>query len=424
MNKMKNWKDYKRIHFIGIGGIGMSALAQLLKSKGITISGSDGVQSGIIDSLSKLGTSINIGHDARNITDDVDCVVYTLAIGDDNPELIKAKENGIPTFTYAEMLGQVSKELRTIVISGTHGKTTTTAMTYFALVEKDLSLIVGSLISHNAERTNYIEGNSDIFVVEGCEYKKSFLNLSPEILVITNIEADHLDFYKDLEDVKKAFMELADKVPVNGRIICNFDDKNTLEIREKYPDKLVNYKDYISSVPELNVFGEYNRRNAAAALAVADTLEIASAKENLKLFQGTWRRMESHGVNKNGTLLFDDYGHHPTEIEAAINALREKFPEKKLVMFFQPHLFSRTKTLFNEFVDVLSKVDELYILPIYPAREPFDSTISSQMLVERIPNAKHINNFDEVREDIQKKGNDSVVVTMGAGDIEYVLRDL
>lgn len=424
---MKNWREYKKFHFIGIGGIGMSALARLLKSQGRNISGSDGVQSNITDSLAEEGILVLIGHDMSNVPLDTDCVVYTLAIDDTNPEFVLAKEKEIPVFTYAEMLGQVSRDLKTIAISGTHGKTTTTAMTHAALREakQDPTMIVGSLIFENKKKTNYIEGSSDLFVVEACEYKKSFLNLSPTILVITNIEADHLDFYKDLEDVKTAFMELADKVPVGGKIICDFEDENTLEIREKYKEKVINFRRYVDIVPKLKVFGEYNQLNAAAALAVADYLGVnmKKAQKGLKDFRGTWRRMECHGKNKNGALLYDDYAHHPTEIQASLKAIKENFPEKNMIVFFQPHLFSRTKTLFDGFVESLSVAGKVFLLPIYAAREPHDPTITSEMLVEKISNAQMVSSFEEAREEISKRGREDVVITIGAGDIEEVLRD-
>ena len=425
---MKNWREYKKFHFIGIGGIGMSASARLLKTHNRIVSGSDGTQSDITDALAKEGISIHIGHDAANVSLDVDCVVYTLAIDDDNPELVIAKEKHIPTYTYAEMLGNISRDLKTIVVAGTHGKTTTTAMTHAALraAKMDPTMIVGSLIFEKKKKTNYIDGSSNLFVVEACEYKKSFLNLSPEILVITNIEADHLDFYKDIDDIKQAFMQLADKVPKDGKIICDFDDENTLEIRKKHKNKVLNYRIYLDSVPELKVFGEYNRLNAAAAMAVAHMLgsNLKKTQKGLKKFKGTWRRMESHGKNKKGALLFDDYAHHPTEIRASLKAVKENFPDKTIVVFFQPHLYSRTKTLFNEFVDALKSVDELFLLPIYAAREPLDESISSEILAEKIEGAQLIQNFGEARVEIQKKEKNSVVITIGAGDIEYVLRDL
>jgi UDP-N-acetylmuramate--alanine ligase len=438
MIQSKNFNEYKKFHFIGIGGIGMSALARLLKSKNKIISGSDSSNSEIIESLQKEGIKVSIGHGVENLEHDTDCVVYTLAISRDNPEFLRAQEMGLPFFTYAQMLGQVSSGMKTIAVSGTHGKTTTTAMINSALRGAGLkpNMIVGSLLSEG--KTNFLAGENsgdhgndgqnnngaEIFLAEACEYKKSFLNLLPTILVITNIEEDHLDFYKDLSEIKSAFMEMADKVPENGKIICDFEDKNISEILEKYRSKCINSRDFISSIPELIVLGEHNVRNAAMAIAVAKVLnlDLEKAKNGVAGFKGTWRRLEHHGQNKNGALIYDDYGHHPTEILASFNALRQKYPNKKITIFFQPHLYSRTKMFFDDFVNVLEKFDKVYLLPIYAAREVNDSTISSEKIAEIISGAEVLQDFAAAKKKVLEIKDDSIILTMGAGDVYLILK--
>jgi len=424
--RKKSLADYSRVHFIGIGGIGMSALARLMKSRDKIVTGSDVSQSAITKSLNKEGIAVSIGHSEKNLADDVDCVVYTLAISSDNPELLKAGEKNLSVFTYAGMLGLVSGDSKTIAVSGTHGKTTTTAMINSALRAAGIkpNVIVGSLLS--GDETNFLPGEGEskkIFLTEACEYKKSFLNLKPSILVITNIEEDHLDFYRDLADIKGAFMEMADKVPARGKIVCDFNDANVEEIVKKYEKKCLNTRDFLSAVPELKVPGEHNRRNAACALAVAKILKVdlKKAQRGLANFCGTWRRLEPRGKNKRGAIIYDDYGHHPTEITASLEALRQKYPGKKIVVFFQPHLYSRTKTLFGGFVAVLKKFDKVYLLPIYAAREPNDPSISSEKIAGRVPGAEVLENFDTARKKLAEIEKDRLILTLGAGDVYLIL---
>lgn len=469
---MKKNFDYKKIHFIGIGGIGMSALARMFLSQGARVTGSDSSESEIITDLKNEGISVAVGQVAENISDDIDCIIYTLAIGEDNPEFIAARElsqkNNVPMFTYAEMLGKVSADMQTIAVSGTHGKTTTTAMIYSAMSSAgaDPNLVVGSLIKNprnsnteiissnydcnkgvikkdNNHKTNFVAGSDNIFITEACEYKKSFLNLSPKVLVITNIEADHLDYYKDLQDVQNAFLEMAMKVPKDGAIIFNDSDKNSTEvisklkniIKENLPE-ILNYIDFVGDVPKLKVIGEHNIENAAAAVAVGDfmNLDLELAAKGLANFSGTWRRMEFRGETKSGTILYDDYGHHPTEIHATLKAIHENFPNKNLKIFFQPHLYSRTKTLFDDFVRVFNdfiNTDsmtsghggsvKLYLLPIYAAREENDSNVSSEKLAEKISGAKCLKNFDEARDIISITDSSDLVLSLGAGDVYQIL---
>lgn len=451
----------------------MSAIARMIKTQGAKISGSDMSESDVTRGLQELGVVVNFEQIAENLGDEsvvdnesadeeggsnadvIDCVVYTTAIGDDNLELVEAKRRGLPIFKYSEMLGQLSAGMETIAVSGTHGKTTTTAMIskVFSGAGLEPHTIVGSLLPEY--KSNYIKGGlvekgGNILITEACEYKRSFLNLEPSHVVITNIDEDHLDYYRNLEDIQSAFISLCEKLPEDGKIICDPDLPNLAPIVEKFgkgdgdDSKIIDYKNFLSQVPEMKAIGEHNRLNAAAALGVVSIFiekfyggensdgkvseKKSEAKNSLKEFSGTWRRLESRGESENGAILYDDYAHHPDEILAGIKALRGAFPDKKLCIFFQPHLYSRTKILFDDFVKVFSAtddegrkyIDELFLLPIYAAREPVDLEISSEILAEKVE-ANFVESFEKAVEIADTKTNDSVVVTMGAGDVYKIL---
>ncbi len=431
--------NYKNIHFIGIGGIGMSALARLFKSRGLDVSGSDISRSEITDALEKEGIKIFLTQVTENISDEVDCVIYTIAVKDDNPEFTEVKKRGLPIFTYAEMLGKVSADYCTIAISGTHGKTTTTAMA--TKLFQDLNLkpnaIVGSLLSES--KSNFVSGESNYFIVEACEYGRSFHNLSPKILVITNLEEDHLDYYADLAEIQGAFKEMVQKVPADGFIICDPEDENLKNVINEARGQVINYKKYVEELPHLFVPGGHNRQNAAAALAVieaiknietineanSEEIDINIVKESLKSFKGTWRRLEFKGETINGALVYDDYAHHPSEIKSSLLALKEKYSDKKILVIFQPHLYSRTKSFLEGFAEVLRQFsDRVIVLPIYAAREKSDGTIDSMMLVEKIyeDKAEHSDNFFEATKlSLDKMINTEwIIVTVGAGDVSRI----
>jgi UDP-N-acetylmuramate--alanine ligase len=405
-----------KIHFIGIGGIGISALARKYLAEGKTVSGSDRSESPITKELSTLGVEIKIGHAAANIPADCDLIIYTIAIEPDNPELLEAKQRGIKLLTYPQALGLLSAEKYTIAISGTHGKTTTTAMIAKIMIDAGLdpTVIVGSLMKENGyltSVTNFIAGKSKYLVVEACEYRRSFLNLSPKILVITNIDNDHLDYYQDLDDIKSAFAEFAAKLPADGVLITE--------------------KEYsqITRPIKLQIPGEHNQKNAQAALAVAQALRIEpiAARRSLAEFAGTWRRFEFKGKTKEGALVYDDYAHHPTEIKATLAGAREMFPERRIIVIFQPHLYSRTKLLSADFAAAFCNADEVILLPIYAAREPFDSTVSSEMLAEAItkqgtkaitlPDFISVQNYLSTLTPTEALSERELVIIMGAGDI-------
>lgn len=416
----------KKVHFVGIGGIGISAIARLMHLKGTKVSGSDISHSIITVELEKVGVPITIGHRSENIPEKTDLVIYTIAVSDDNPELVFARENNIRTLTYPQTLSIISEDLETIAISGTHGKTTTTAMLAKVCIDAGLdpTVIVGSLMKDL--QSNLCVGRSKYFIVEACEYRRSFLNLNPTILVITNIDADHLDYYEDMHDIQLAFRELALKVPFHGAVICNATDPLLEPILSGLICPIIDYTKYMDTDLKLNAPGIHNTSNAAAVGAVADILNLdkKNTQQSLENFTGTWRRFDLHGTTKRGALIYDDYAHHPKEIKATLAGLKEKYPGKKRIAFFQPHQFSRTKLLLQEFSEAFSDVDLIYIFPIYPAREVSDLSINSSMLVGKIKeNGKdaHLVESFEVGAEIMNSQNDSsVVITMGAGDVYKV----
>ncbi len=393
----------KKVYFVGIGGIGISAIARMMFLEGKEVSGSDLSGSEITEELESLGIKIIIGQSFDFIPKDTDLIIYSIAIPNYDSKLFEQiKNSGIPYKSYPEMLGIVTKNKYTIAVAGTHGKTTVTAMIAKILIDAkmDPTVIVGSLLKEY--KSNLIVGKSEYFVVEACEYKRSFLNIKPTLLVITNIEEDHLDYYKDINDIKNAFAELSNQ------------SDNVIK----------DYTKYLEKVPKLLVPGEHNRMNGAAALAVADFLHIKldDAQKSLAQFSGTWRRLEKRGETKEGTIIYDDYAHHPTEIHASLSALKETYPDNKITIVFQPHMYSRTKAFFRDFIKELKEVEELYILPIFYAREAKDESVSSEILAKEINkiggNARNFSDFESAEAYLRSKewGKKDVFVTMGAGE--------
>jgi UDP-N-acetylmuramate--alanine ligase len=410
-------RDYKRVHCIGIGGIGLSAIARYCKSQGSVVSGSDGATSRVTDDLEKEGFIFYKGHSADNLSADVDLVIYTIAIKDTNHELAYARKNGIACMTYPEALGVLTKEYTTIAVCGTHGKTTTTAMIADMLKScgKSPTVIVGSLLSNGG--TNFIQGDSEYLIVEACEYKRSFLNLHPSHIVVTNIDEDHLDYYKDLQDIKSAFQEFVDKLPEIGSLVTHPD------VLLSTKAKKVSTEDIEAEKIELSVLGVHNKKNASLALALALSLGLDEqfSRKGLKSFTGTWRRLEYKGI-WHDIAMYDDYGHHPSEIQATLQALREKYSHEKynLIVIFQPHLFSRTKLFLDDFAQSFSDANKICVLPIYAAREQDDESISSEDLVEIMPNAIFMESFEEIEKYVLSKPHyNTVLLTIGAGDVYY-----
>lgn len=418
-----NLADIKKIHFIGIGGIGISAIARMMILDGKKVSGSDISGSIVSDKLKDLGADIFIGHKEENLQE-ANLVVYTTAIPPENPELQKAKRLGIDTYSYPEMLGLVSKNKYTIAICGTHGKTTTTAMLGGVLSDAGLdpTLVVGSLLKKG--ESNFVAGKSDYFIVEACEYRRAFLNLSPKIIIITNIEADHLDYYKNLEDIQSAFSEFVAKIGDDGILICNTNDESVVPVIRSAKCKIINYENIDLGDLRLKVPGKHNLENAKAASATVSALGVDNeiSRRSLENFSGTWRRFEYKGATKNGAEVYDDYGHHPTEIKATLSGAREFFGGKKIICVFQPHLFSRTKLLLDDFAKSFGDADLVILADIYAAREQDSGDIKSKDLEEKIkqlkPSVAYLGSFDKIEKFLtENPGIGDVIITMGAGDI-------
>ncbi|MEK7177189.1 MAG: UDP-N-acetylmuramate--L-alanine ligase [Patescibacteria group bacterium] len=422
----------KHVHFIGVGGIGVSAVAKMVLGRKVAVSGSDLNDSALIDELRKGGAVIYLGHDAKNVPADCELVVYTNALREDNPELLEAEKRGLKKLSYPEALGEISRGQFVIAISGNAGKTTTTAMIGQILINADLhpTIIVGSLANFvdqngKTEKTNFVLGNGKYFVVEADEYKRAFLNLEPNILVINNIEADHLDYYKNLDDIQNAFAELVTKIPKNGFVICRAKDKNVMPLLARARAKILDYTDTSLSNYSISLPGEHNRDNAKAAIAVADILGIEKevTKKSLSNFIGPWRRFEYKGKTKSGAILYDDYAHNPRKIRAVIAGAKEKFPEKRIVIIFQPHLFSRTKHLLGELSESFLGADRVIVTPIYAARESVDPSITHSSLRDAIIVSQTVkqvetaDSFNSVKDMLETEGEGTVCLTIGAGDI-------
>ena len=430
------------IHFIGIGGIGVSALAKYYLEKGHKVSGSDLVSSEITEALEKKGAKIFIGkHKSKNLLKNVDLVVYSPAVQKSNPEFKKARSLKIKTQSYPQALGKLTKEYFTIAVSGTHGKSTTTSMIGILLAKAGLdpTVIVGTKVKEFQD-SNCRVGKSKYLVIEACEHEESFLNYWPQIAVITNIEKEHLDYYKNLNNILKAFNKFVSNLSKKGILVINDDDKNTKKILSKSQVQKYSLKQKEAKELKkiLKVPGEYNIYNALAALAVARILGISNkiAFQALAGYQGAWRRFEIKKCrapdSKIKILVISDYAHHPTEIKAVLKATREKFPKKKIWAVFQPHQYQRTFYLFESFIKVLSAapVDRLIITDIYDVagreQRTIKKNISSQKLAERI-RAKnkvvYIPNIGKTAHYLKDnlKGGE-VVIIMGAGDI-YKLVD-
>ncbi len=403
-------QDIQRVYMVGIGGIGMSALAQLFLHQGARVSGSDRSESPTTEMLKNRGIKVLIGQSASHVPEDAQVLIYSDAVPHEHEERVRGRELGMPELSYFEALGAVAKDKRVVAISGTHGKTTTTAMLAKILIDAgcDPTVIVGSIVpewgsNFRAPSNSSGQAAGGLFVVEACEYRKHFLVFNPEVLVITNIEWDHTDFFKTPEEFTAAFDEA-----------------------KKQANLVIDASNYSKeSVPELLVPGEFNKDNAraakAAARVIAPQISEAVIDASLSSYKGTWRRFEYKGKTASGADLYDDYAHHPTEIAKTLEAAREKFPNKKLVVFFHPHLYSRTRDLFDDFVSALAAADYAYILPVFAAREPFDPSVSNEALAEAINkkggNAAAVANMEETAKKLAELGPDTVAFTMGAGDV-------
>jgi len=441
---LHNLNKYSHIHFIGIGGISMSAIAKVMLNRGVKVSGSDFSGGASCEELKMLGADVIIGHSADNIKNP-DLVVYTAAISDDNPELSRAKELGIETISRAQMLGRIMKDYKkAISVAGTHGKTTTTSMMSYVLMKAflDPTIMVGGEL--DIINGNFRIGNSEYFLTESCEYCRSFLSFFPTVAIILNVEEDHLDYYKDINDIKSAFSDFAGLIPKDGILVTCAEDADAMECvqgakcspitygfeKGDYIAKNISFDDFgyptfevykdnkkITSLT-LNVVGRHNILNATSVLAasLAMGIELKYIVEGLESYSGTKRRFEKKGYC-NGALIVDDYAHHPTEIQAAFDSVK-KIKHNTVWCIFQPHTYTRTKSLFDDFVNVLSKVDRVIVADIYAAREKDTGLVSSKDLADKIPGSKYMPDFDEIAEYIKKvasKGD--IILTMGAGNV-------
>jgi len=436
--------NFNHIYFIGIGGISMSALAEIMLEEGIKVSGSDRSDSKIIRKLQTSGADIYLKHDSKNISDDIDLVVYTSAIADDNSELLRAKELNIEIMGRAEFLGFVMKNYNhAICVSGTHGKTTTTGMLSSILIETDLAptiFIGGEMDSLGG---NLLHGSYELLLTEACEYKRNFLKFNPTMEVVLNIEEDHLDYYTDLNDIERAFVEYAEKLPSDGYLIVNESYRHLFEnvkcnIVTFGLDKGDYYAQNIELIPEpsytlmhgdekvaeikLKVYGEHNILNSLAACAACLSLCIKTETvvKGLLNFKGTHRRYEYKGRLNEATVI-DDYAHHPSEMKATLKTARS-LAEGKIITVFQPHTYTRTIKLLDGFAEALSMSDEVILVDIYAAREINTGVIHSKDIINKMKNyskdALYAGSFREAADivsSIAKKGD--IIITMGAGNV-------
>lgn len=445
------------IHFIGIGGISMSGLAEILLEEGFTVSGSDAKESPLTKKLEKLGAAVFYGQKASNIIDGIDCVVYTAAINRENAELIEAVAKKIPMLTRAELLGQLMKNYAApIAVSGTHGKTTTTSMLSHVLLAGDMdpTISVGGILQ--AIGGNIRVGHSETFITEACEYTNSFLNFFPKISIILNIEEDHLDFFKDLEDIRHSFHQFAELLPADGTLIINSDIKDYEDIcnglncnivtcgssrdsdysfaNVRFNEKglasfdLIKSGEYVDRII-LSVPGDHNVSNALTSIAAAELVGISMdiIKKGLLAFTGTDRRFEYKGM-MNDTTIIDDYAHHPTEIAATLKAAKN-YPHNELWCVFQPHTYTRTKAFFREFAEALSHTDHLVLADIYAARETDTLGVSSKDLAAEVgklgTDAHYFETFEEIENFLKENCSPGdLLITMGAGDVVNIGEDL
>ena len=420
-----NALKFHSAYFVGIGGIGMSALAQYLKDQGVSVAGSDREISPVTELLESKRITVIIGQKAEQISKDVEMVIYSDAVPLENPERVRARELGIPECSYFEMLGKISAGKRTIAVSGTHGKTTTTGMLACILRDAGASptAIIGSIVKDFS--SNYLRGTSDLFVVEACEYRDHLLELTPQVLVITNLEWDHTDYFPSLAALQETFRKAIARVPKDGAIVTNPNDANIAPLLEGTKVRIIDYTEEVSY--DLRLPGDFNIMNARAAAAAARIIlpgiSDAIIAESLATFQGTWRRFEYKGKTKSGADVYDDYAHHPTAVKATLEALRAKV-KGRIIVAFHPHLYSRTRDLLEEFSTAFSAADKVLIAPIYAAREKDDGSISSEILAERIratgTDATALDSFEIIEDALGEARGGDTIMTMGAGDIYKV----
>ncbi len=453
LTNLEELLPYKRIHMIGIGGVSMSGIAEILKNFGYTVTGSDRTDSDSIHKLIETGIPVTIGHDFENLKR-AGAVVYTAAIAKDDPELVLAKELNLPVIERSTVLGKITKAYEeTICVSGTHGKTTTTSMISLCFVDakKDPSIQVGAYLK--PINGNYRVGNSDYFIIEACEYVESFLKFFPKTEVILNIDNDHLDYFKNIENIKKSFTKYMKLLPSNGLLVINHDDANCNEILSNAKCQVITYginhqdSDYFAKNIQfdengfpsfdvyyhnrflenisLSVVGAHNVLNALACIAVCSYYGISpkQVKKTLSRYTGADRRFEYKG-SFDEVKVFDDYGHHPTEVMATAKALQQKHYQESWVVF-QPHTYSRTKNHLQDFAKALCEFDHVIVTDIYAARETNKYNVSAKTLVSAVEKlgkeARYISSFEDIVSFLHENAKSGdIVLTLGAGTVTEV----
>ena len=451
--KLENLDNIKHIHLIGVGGVSMSAIAETLHNWGYKVTGSDTAQSDYTDKLIESGITVTIGHDLTNSRNS-DMIIYSAAIKDADPEMVIARQCNIPLVTRGEFVGFLTRKfLESICISGTHGKTTTTSMVAlcFLKAHKDPTIQVGAILK--PINGNYTVGKSEYFILEACEYMENFLRFSPKAEIILNIDNDHLDYFKNFDNIKNAFTKYASLIPENGVLVTNADDTNCLSLRDHVKGRFITYgiknitANYVAKnikfnylgFPEFDVFtnnrffahiklsvpGEHNVSNALACIAMCDyyRLPVKDIIDGLSEFTGAHRRLEYVGSYR-GFNIYDDYGHHPTEIQATVDAIQKKTFHESWVIF-QPHTYSRTKAHLDAFANALINFDHIIVTDIYAAREQNTYNISSVDLVNKIKSlgkdALYMKKFDEIAEYVKNNADQNdFVLTLGAGTVTEI----
>lgn len=435
-------------HLIGVGGVSMSSLAEVLQDMGIIITGSDMNENQNVRGVRAHGIEVFIGHRAENVGDDVEFVVRTAAVHDDNPEIVAARERGIPVFERTQAWGAISKGYNNaLCISGTHGKTTTTSMCTHILMaaDKDPTVMIGGTLP--LLNAGHRVGRGNTIVMEACEYYNSFLSFHPTVAVILNIEEDHLDFFKDLADIKNSFREFALRTPEDGCVVVNADDANSMDAVKDIDRKVITfgltpeadvyaenvryvgansefdimYKGRLFTDVTLHVPGVHNVKNALAATAACICLGVRplAVKYGLAGFNGAGRRFEFKG-KFNGAEIYDDYAHHPGELKALLDTV-ETLNYQRTILAFQPHTYSRTAALFDDFVEQLKRPDVLMLAEIFAAREKNTIGISSADLADKIENSFYFSTFDELEAALRVSARPGdIILTVGAGDIYKV----
>jgi len=442
----------KKVYFIGIGGVSMSGLAQILANDGYDVSGSDRIASATTAHLQKMGIAVNIGYDPASITSDIDLVVYNSAIKPENPERVAAATLGIPTMVRAELLGEMLKNYEyAICVAGSHGKTSTTALITAIALEAGLdpTVNIGGYIGDR----NYIVGNSPYFILESCEYSNSYHHFHPKVGIILNIDADHMDFHGSMDAIIESFAKFANNIRPGGTLIiqegipgferiiselkCKIITFNTIESATGYWATNIAFSSETSTFDimkgtelqakiSLPLPGKYNMYNALAAFTVGREIGVEShiIANALSQAHGVRRRYEHKG-EYNGTIIIDDYAHHPTEIKACLSAARAAYPDRRIICIFQPHTYTRTRNHFDDFSHAFEEADISLFVPIYAAREPFDPTISSEMLSNKVGShgqySVNFNDFMEAENWLRAKlMPKDLLITMGAGDVYLV----